>query len=130
MLTGVSIRRRNGSMIVGRCNRKSAQYRRFRTGSRPGARRVRDQPIIATASQNLRHPGSAVGHLDARCGRLWSGNRDEDDHAIFGPDCSGDVTLAGEVFRQFDAAGSDLDRLSSGQHKFCAAAQGDHILAA
>ena len=61
---------------------------------------------------------------------LWARNRDEDDHTIFGTDCSGDVTLAGEVFRQFDAARSDLNRLSSGQYQLCVAAQREHILAA
>src|SRR6202030_4281511 len=67
--------------------------------------------IIATASRTPRHPGPGAlwANLATRCGRLWTGNRDEDDHAIFGPDCSGDVTLAGEVFRQFDAARSDLN---------------------
>jgi hypothetical protein len=81
--------------------------------------------------------GEALGTPSAagisRCAmgcRLLSSNGDEDDHAIFGADRSGDVTLAGEVFRQFDAAGPDLDRLSSRQHELCVAAERDHILAA
>jgi hypothetical protein len=40
------------------------------------------------------------------------------------------VTLAGEVLRQFDAGGSDLNRLSSGQYELCVAAQREHILTA
>src|SRR6266700_6299035 len=50
---------------------------------------------------------------------LWTGNRDQDGHAIFRPHRSGDVTLAGQVFGQFDAAGPNLNRLSSGQYQFC-----------
>src|SRR5258706_14451070 len=61
---------------------------------------------------------------------LVVGNRDEDGNAIFRPNGSGDVTLAGEVFGQFDAARADLNRLPSGQYELCVAAQRDHILAA
>src|SRR6266567_7407162 len=75
---------------------------------------LRRQPPIRRAFEAIRSCHSVGANLDARCGRLWAGNRDEDDHAIVGPDCSGDVTLAGEVFGQFDAARSDLNRLSSG----------------
>ena len=58
------------------------------------------------------------------------GNGDRDADAIFGADGARDVTLAGRVFREFDVARSDLQRLSSRQHQLRAAAQRDDVLTA
>src|SRR5882672_1028834 len=60
---------------------------------------------------------------------LRTQNRDQDGDAIFRPHGSRDVTLAGQIFRQFDAAGPHLNRLSARQHELGVAAQRDHILA-
>src|SRR6266550_8717786 len=61
---------------------------------------------------------------------LMIGNRDRDGHTIFVADNSGDMTLAGEVFGQIDAAGPKLDLRSIDELDLAVTAQCDDVLAA
>src|ERR1700680_4826057 len=61
---------------------------------------------------------------------LAAGKRYLDGHAVFIADRSGDVTFAGEVFGQLDAAWPDLKLFSSHQLDLAMAAERDHVLAA
>src|SRR5258706_15303538 len=62
--------------------------------------------------------------------KLMVRNRDRHRHTIFVTDNPGDVTLAGQVFSQVDAAGSELDLCSVDELDLAVTAQCDDILAA
>ena len=86
---------------------------------------------IVVAEQGRVALGDEIGAaLQADAVAVLIGERQLECDAIVRARDFGDVPLAGEVLRQFDAAGSDLKRLSSGQYELRVAAQGDHILAA
>lgn len=89
-----------------------------------------ERPINKNAQTGAERPARTNSIENQHRQVLWTRHRHDDRYAIFRPNRSGNVTLPRKVFRQLDAAGADLNRLSSRQYEFRVAAQRYHILAA